>query len=46
MKPMGVLLSITYFIIPATILYGTHYLLVPSFLTHTGYPYLTSWVNV
>jgi membrane protease YdiL (CAAX protease family) len=44
MKPMGVPLSIAFFILPAAIQYGTHYVLVPGFLRHTGHPYLVGYV--
>ena len=44
MRPLGVLLSIVLFIVPAAILYWTHYFFVPSFVSHTGYPYLVGYL--
>jgi membrane protease YdiL (CAAX protease family) len=44
MKPMGVLLSVVYFILPAGVLYCTHYVLVPAFLNNTGHPYLVGYM--
>jgi membrane protease YdiL (CAAX protease family) len=43
-KPMGVLRSIAFFIVPAAVLYGTHYSIVPALLSSTGYPYLVGYM--
>jgi membrane protease YdiL (CAAX protease family) len=44
MRPLGIAGSIVFFIIPAAILYWTHYFFVPGFITRTGYPYLAGYL--
>jgi len=43
-RPLGVAGSITLFIIPAAILYCTHFFFVPAFVNATGQPYLVGYL--
>ena len=43
-RPMGFLLTIVYWIVPAFILYIAHYVLVPLFIERTGQPYLVGYL--
>jgi len=49
MKPMGIVPTIVYWAVPATILYVSHYILVPFFIQRTSQPYLigylVAWVS-
>ena len=44
MRPLGMVGSIVLFIIPATILYCTHFFFVPAFVNATGKPYLVGYL--
>ena len=44
LKPMGILLTIIYWAVPAAILYVSHYVLVPIFIERTGQPYLVGYL--
>jgi membrane protease YdiL (CAAX protease family) len=43
-RPMGILPTIAYWAIPATILYVSHYILVPMFIKRTAQPYLVGYL--
>jgi membrane protease YdiL (CAAX protease family) len=43
-RPLGIAGSIALFIIPAAILYSTHYFFVPAFVNATGQPYLVGYL--
>lgn len=43
-KPMGILPTISYWAVPAVILYVSHYILVPVFIQRTGQPYLVGYL--
>lgn len=43
-RPMGILLTIVYWAIPAAILYVSHYIMVPMFIQRTGQPYLVGYL--
>ena len=43
-RPMGILPTIAYWAIPATILYVSHYILVPMLIKRTGQPYLVGYL--
>lgn len=44
MRPLGVVGSIVLYIVPAAILYCTHFLFVPWFVSNTGTPYLVGYL--
>lgn len=43
-KPLGILASFIYWLIPAVVLYTAHYLLVPVFVERTAQPYLVGYL--
>lgn len=43
-RPLGVVGSIVFFIIPAAILYWTHFFFIPGFISRTGAPYLVGYL--
>jgi len=44
MQPLGIVGSIVQFIVPAAILYWTHFFFVPGFISSTGSPYLVGYL--
>jgi membrane protease YdiL (CAAX protease family) len=44
MRPLGVLGSGALFVVPAAILYATHYFLIPAFVSSKGVPYLVGYL--
>ena len=43
-KPLGILPTVLFYLVPTIILYAAHYLLVPSYLQRTGHPYLAGYL--
>jgi membrane protease YdiL (CAAX protease family) len=43
-RPMGIVPTIVYWVIPAAILYVSHYVLVPLFIRRTSQPYLVGYL--
>jgi membrane protease YdiL (CAAX protease family) len=43
-RPLGILGSAALYLVPAVILYVTHYFLIPAFVSSTGAPYLVGYL--
>ncbi len=44
MRPLGIVGSIVLFIVPAIVLYWTHFFIIPGYVSSTGYPYLVGYL--